>query len=98
MKRLLVAAVAAALILAAPASAATKPRYAVALGDSFSAGVQPGPGQRTSYSYPKESYTNQMLARASRLLHEPLKLEMLACGGATTPSMGGFEIKSCDRS
>jgi hypothetical protein len=48
MKRLLVAAVAAALTLAAPASAATKPRYAVALGGSFSAGVQPGPGQRRS--------------------------------------------------
>jgi hypothetical protein len=96
MKRLLVAAVAAALALAAPAGAATKPRYVVALGDSFSAGVQPGPGQRKSYSYPKESYANQILSRASRLLHEPLKLEMLACGGATTPSMGGFEIKSCD--
>jgi len=37
-----------------------------------------------------------MLSRASRLLHEPLKLELLACGGGTTPSMGGLEIKSCD--
>jgi hypothetical protein len=34
-----------------------------------------------------------MLSRASRLLHEPLKLEMLARGRATTPSMGGFEIQ-----
>jgi hypothetical protein len=58
MKRVLGAALAAALTLAAPAGAATKPRYVVAPGDSFSAGVQPGPGQRKSYSYPKESYAN----------------------------------------
>jgi hypothetical protein len=96
MKRLLPLALAASLVLAAPATAATKPKFAVALGDSFSAGVQPGPNQRRSYSYPKESYTNQMLSRASKLLKVPLKLEMLACGGATTPSMGGFEIKPCD--
>jgi hypothetical protein len=63
VKGLLVAAVAAALTLAAPASAATKPRYVLALGDSFSAGVQPGPGQRKSYSYFKESYTNRTSTR-----------------------------------
>jgi lysophospholipase L1-like esterase len=95
MKRLLAIAVAALLVLAAPASAAPKVKYAVAIGDSFSAGVQPGVGMKDSFSYPKVSYTQQMLSRASRLLRLPLKLEMLACGGATTPSISGREIKPC---
>jgi lysophospholipase L1-like esterase len=95
MRRLLLLTLAALLILAAPAAAAPKFKYAVALGDSFSAGVQPGVGMKDSFSYPKVSYTQQMLSRASRLLREPLKLEMLACGGATTDSIQGHEIKPC---
>jgi lysophospholipase L1-like esterase len=95
MKRLIALTIAACLLLAVPASAAPKFKYAVALGDSFSAGVQPGVGMKDSFSYPKVSYTQQMLSRASRLLRFPLKLEMLACGGATTDSMVGREIKPC---
>ena len=83
-------------LLAVPASAAAaKPRYVVSLGDSFSAGVQPGPGVSESFSFPRVSYANQMIPRARRLLDEPLRLEMLACGGATTESMPGAGIKPC---
>ena len=97
MRRLALLTLAAALIVAAPAAAASsKTKYVVSLGDSFSAGVQPGPGVSQSFSYPKVSYANQMLSRASKLLHTKLKLEMLACGGATTASMVGAEIKRCD--
>jgi len=101
MRRLALLTLAAALIVAAPAAAASsssssKTKYVVSLGDSFSAGVQPGPGVSRSFSYPKVSYANQMLARASKLLHTKLKLEMLACGGATTESMVGADIKPCD--
>ncbi len=88
-------ALAACLMTAAPASAAPKVKYAVAVGDSFSAGVQPGAGMKDSFSYPKVSYTQQMLPRASRVLRFPLKLEMLACGGATTDSIVGRQIKTC---
>jgi len=101
MRRLALLTLAAALIVVAPAAAASsssssKTKYVVSLGDSFSAGVQPGPGVSRSFSYPKVSYANQMLARASKLLHTKLKLEMLACGGATTESMVGADIKPCD--
>jgi lysophospholipase L1-like esterase len=97
MRRLAVLTLAALLVLAAPAAAAkTKTKYVVSLGDSFSAGVQPGPRASTSFSFPKVSYANQMVPRASKLLHEKLKLEMLACGGATTESMVGADIKPCD--
>jgi lysophospholipase L1-like esterase len=37
-----------------------------------------------------------MVPRARKLLHEKLKLEMLACGGATTESMVGADVKPCD--
>jgi lysophospholipase L1-like esterase len=57
--------------------------------------VQPGPNTSTSFSYPKVSYAQQLISRASKLLDEPLKLEMLACGGATTQSMPGLDIKPC---
>jgi len=48
MRRLALLTLAAALIVAAPAAAASsssssKTKYVVSLGDSFSAGVQPGP-------------------------------------------------------
>jgi lysophospholipase L1-like esterase len=92
----LLAALAALLLIAAPASAASKAKYVVSLGDSFSAGVQPGPGQSKSYSYPKVSYAQQMISRASKLMKTPLQLEMLACGGATTQSMPGVQVKQCD--
>lgn len=87
----------ACLLLAAPAAAksAPKTKYAIALGDSFSAGVQPGPGVKENFSDPKVSYAGQMLGRASKVLKQKLKLEMLACGGATTQSMQGEEIKPC---
>ena len=93
-------ALAACLLVAAPAGAATstaapKVKYAISLGDSFSAGVQPGKGVKESFSYPKVSYANQMLARASKVLKQQLKLEMLGCGGATTQSMQGQDIKPC---
>jgi lysophospholipase L1-like esterase len=97
MRRLAILTLAALLVLAAPAAAAkTKTKFVVSLGDSFSAGVQPGPGVGESFSFPKVSYANQMIPRTSKLLHEKLKLEMLACGGATTESMVGADIKRCD--
>jgi len=63
MRRLALLTLAAALIVAAPAAAASsssssKTKYVVSLGDSFSAGVQPGPGVSRSFSYPKVSYAN----------------------------------------
>jgi lysophospholipase L1-like esterase len=96
MKRLALLTLAVGLLVAAPAGAAKTPTsYVVSLGDSFSAGVQPGPNTSMSFSYPKVSYAQQMISRASKLLHKPLKLTMLACGGATTQSMPGLVIKPC---
>jgi lysophospholipase L1-like esterase len=102
MKRttLLAVTLAVCLVAAAPvaasAAAAPKVKYTLSLGDSFSAGVQPGQGVKQSFSYPKVSYANQMLSRASRVLKQKLSMQMLACGGATTQSMTGADIKPCD--
>jgi hypothetical protein len=95
---LAVACLAAGVAAGRAAAGSPAKRFAVSLGDSFSAGVQPPPGPvRRSLSYPKVSYAGQLVAPASRLLHERLELVMLACGGATTQSIRGAEVKPCDR-
>jgi lysophospholipase L1-like esterase len=90
---------AAALILAASAAAASKPktRYYLSLGDSLSVGVQPGPatnpGQQKQSVITDDGYTEQLFVKARRL-YPGLVMEKLGCGGATTQNFirGGINV------
>jgi lysophospholipase L1-like esterase len=73
-----------ALLAVAPATAAAKPRYYVALGDSLSQGVQPdlnGKSLETDQGYP-----DQLYALEKRRI-PTLQLVKLGCPGDTTTSM-----------
>jgi lysophospholipase L1-like esterase len=95
----LLLALAACLLLAAPAGAASKSKtmYYLSLGDSLSVGIQPGPasnpGQEKQSVATNEGYSDQLYASAKRL--DPnLKLVKAGCSGATTTNMlhGGVNV------
>ncbi|MEW2357691.1 SGNH/GDSL hydrolase family protein [Spirillospora sp. NPDC029432] len=69
-----------AMSLTGTAAAAAAPEYYLALGDSLSVGVQPGPG-RTD-----QGYTDRLHADL-KARHPRLKLVKLGCPGETTTTM-----------
>lgn len=86
----LATALAGALIVTSPALAAKpKPRYYLALGDSLSVGVQPGPaahpGQEATLANTRQGYADQLFERLRRTT-PGLRLVKAGCGGATTGS------------
>jgi lysophospholipase L1-like esterase len=91
--RLLLLALAACLICAAPAVAAKpkkpKTQYYLSLGDSLSVGVQPGPandpGRESALANTSQGYSDQLFAMTQRR-YPGLKLVKAGCGGATTES------------
>jgi lysophospholipase L1-like esterase len=96
---LLALALAACLLVAAPAGAASqsKTMYYLSLGDSLSVGVQPGPasnpGQQKQSVATNEGYSDQLYAMAKRL--DPnIKLVKAGCSGATSANMisGGVNV------
>jgi lysophospholipase L1-like esterase len=85
-----VAVVAALLVTASPASAATAVHY-VALGDSYSSGV--GAGNYTSESGDCDRSPNAYSALWSAA-HSPASYTSVACSGATTTSVISTQVSS----
>jgi lysophospholipase L1-like esterase len=81
---LVLGAAAAVVLAAAPADAASKPKFYVSLGDSYAAGYQPtGVGQgRTT----RNGFAYQVPVKAAARGYD-LKLVNFGCGGATTTSI-----------
>jgi lysophospholipase L1-like esterase len=95
---LAVLALAACLMTAAPASAASpKTMYYLSLGDSLSVGIQPGPatnpGQEKASAETDDGYSDQLYARAKKI-DPKLKLVKAGCSGATTENFlhGGINV------